>query len=71
MQTLHLYVVTRDPHVAHMLEGLEGDRAAKVLPALRANQLFGSEEGVSEIRRLLGPFLVAREELGHPVVVMS
>ena len=54
-----------------MLEGLEGDRAAKVLPALRANQLFGSEEGVSEIRRLLGPFLVAREELGHPVVVMS
>ena len=60
---LHLYAVTRDPHVAHMLKGLEEDRAAKMLPALCTIQLFGSEQIVAEIRRLLGPFLVAREEL--------
>ena len=60
------------PRIAHVLWVLEGERAtdSEVLPALRTIKLDCPEPGArSEILRLLGPFLVAREESEHPVVV--
>lgn len=67
VQTLHLRGMAM-VHIAHMLGGLEGEGATQMLPALRTIELV-SELHASESLGLLGPFLVAREESGHPVVV--
>jgi len=69
VQTLRLYGIDPVSHVTHMLGGLKGERATKVLPALRTIELHCLEPGGSESLRLLEPFLVAREESEHPVAV--
>jgi len=58
-------------HVAPALGGLEGKGATEVLPALCTIKVDCKVQDASEILRLLRPFLVAREESGHPVVVMA
>jgi hypothetical protein len=69
MQTLRICGEGPVSHVANVLGGLEGKGATEVLPTLSAIELHSAEEVNSEASRLLEPFLVAREELEHPVVV--
>ena len=72
VQTLRLCGTATVSHVTHVLAGLEGERPTEVLPALRTIKVDCPQQGASEseILRLLQPFLVAREESGHPVVVV-
>jgi hypothetical protein len=69
VKTLRLAVKPDVPHVVHILGQLEGERAIEVLPALGAIELDCEEQRASEVLPLLGPFLDARKESGHPVVV--
>ena len=69
MQTLCFCGSPKVPRFVRMLGELKGRGATDLLPALRTIELGCSEEGVSEALRLLRPFLVSREESGHPVVV--
>jgi len=71
VQTLRLCVGREAPHVTHVMGTLKGKKATEVLPALRTieSEYGCSEQWASEVSRLLVPFLVAREELGRPVVV--
>ena len=50
-------------------EGKEGKEATEVLPRLSAIGLHSANQVDSEVSRSLKPFLVAREESEHPVVV--
>ena len=70
VQTLHFSVVGEVPLFAHMLGGLEGERATKLLPALRTIELACPElRARAETLCVLVPFLVAREEAELPVIV--
>jgi hypothetical protein len=69
VQTLRLCGEAPVSHVANVLGGLEGKGATEVLPTLSAIELHSAEEYNSEASCLLEPFLVAREESEHPVVV--
>jgi hypothetical protein len=69
VRTLHLHGIGTVSPVAHTLGGLEGRRAAEVLPMPHRINFSCSELGVPEALRLLGSFVVAREESEHPVVV--
>ena len=69
VQTLRLRGTAPVSHVARMLGELEGERATEILPALRIIEVDCSEQRASRILCLLGSFLVAREDLGRPVVV--
>jgi hypothetical protein len=69
---LYLWVPEGVPLIAYVIGTLEGERATEVLPALRTIGICypGQASGArSETLRLLGPFLAAREETEHPVVV--
>jgi len=72
VQTLRLVGRATMFHVGHILAELERERAMEVLPALRTIELSaggGFPQDRSETLGLLGPFLAAREEWEHPVVV--
>jgi len=72
VQTLRLCGMTIVSYVAHTLGELEGESATAVLPALHTIELSarpGFLPDPSKTLRLLGPFLAAREEWEHPVVV--
>jgi len=71
VRTLRLCGIVIVPHVTCTLGRLEGERVTEVLPALRTIEVECSDPNAqaSEILHILGPFLVAREESEHPVVV--
>ena len=70
VQTLHFSVVGEVPTLPYMLWGLEGERAAKVLPALHTIELACPELYARiETFGVLAPFLAARKEAELPVIV--
>ena len=69
VQTLRLCGMATMSHVAHVLGELKGERVKEVLPVLCTIEVDCLQQGASEILHLLRPFLVTREDLGHPVVV--
>ena len=76
VHTLRIFEMTKvsPSHLVHILGELEGERATEVLLALRTVELsaiLASPPDSSETLRLLGPFLAAREEWEHPVVVVN
>ena len=71
VQTLRLGGTATELHVAYILGLLKGERATEVLPALCTINSNRSDPGASDILGLSGPFLAARKESGHPVVVTA
>lgn len=69
VQTLRLCGEAPVSHVANVLGRLEQKGATEVLPTLSAIELHSAEDVDSEASCLLEPFLVAREESEHPLVV--
>jgi hypothetical protein len=60
------------PLIVQMLCKLEGERVTEVLPALHTMEIRCGRQASGARSKTLGllvPFLAAREEAGHPVVV--